>query len=210
MAVNPRQTGIQPTDTTALQQAAALPTGGPFTTPTNDMGSTHGTNNLSDTNLLPWQRSLDPASQGMITGQLNAAYHMPDMVNAAGASDDATSFLQNGIGPHNGTMGMNLSQGYLDSLNQRTNQQTSRNLEKQKFATDQSNIQKQGSALAQAGSNLAQNEQIKLGNFQQQMQYQQAVIQYNLALQGARNQIVGSIFGGVGSIMGVGVAAALA
>lgn len=159
--------------------------------------------NLGENSVLPWQKTLDPESQKLITRSLSSAGDYEGFLNTQGAKDSAESYLHSNALTPQSTMGMELPGNFKNALEQRLNSSAGQSMSNRKFAQDMEGINHGADALAQGGRHLAANEQIKIQNFQQQLAYQQAVQGYNQQLNAAKSQLVGQIFGGMASIAGV-------
>lgn len=163
--------------------------------------TTYGTNDLSETNILPWQRNLDSDTQGLLSDRMNTANNVHALDDTEGASKYGSDFAK-GHMPTTLQGGMGMSPNFTSALATRASNQAGESLTRMKMQSDLDAPSRTGNALANAGTQLRGAEQLKLHNFQQQVQYQDKVNAYNRAIDAERANILGSILGGVGGIAG--------
>lgn len=163
--------------------------------------TTYGMNNLSETNVLPWQRTLDEGTQGLLSDRINTASNAHALDDVPGAVKAGSDFGSGHMPTElNGAMGMNPN--FTNALTARANTQANASLSRMKVQSDLDAPMREGNAMAAAGTQMRGAEQLKLHNFQQQVQYQDKVNAYNRAIDAERAQILGSILGGAGKLAG--------
>lgn len=164
--------------------------------------TTYGMNNLSETNVLPWQRTLDSGTQGLLSDRINTANNVHALDDSGGAASYGQDYAK-GHMPTSLQGGMGMSPNFTSALSTRATNQAGESLGRMKIQSDLEAPGRQGNALANAGTQMRGAEQLKLHNFQQQVQYQDKVNAYNRAIDAARAQVLGSILGGIGKVAGM-------
>lgn len=171
-------------------------------------------NTLSENNLLPGQRALDEGTKGLITAGLNRAnedsgVRVGRMTEGLDSGFNSLPSAQN-VKAEEDALGVSTPSDFGEALN---------NISKNKFKDTYSSLKRDAAyndilrrsdEKASVSNALARNEQLKLKNYSEQLNFvnQRKILneQIRQAKEAGRSDILGSILGGLGAIAGFAVA----
>lgn len=148
--------------------------------------------NLSSTNLLPWQRTVDPSTHEEIGKAINSAETIQSSNEGLKAAEDASNAIMNSVKLPGMSQALSARAGKKFLLGQSSNRQS----------LNAQNVTRQQRELRRLGTQMQNIEQLKKINAEGQLRYADQIAEYNNNLEMAKYQTLSNILGGAGSFYG--------
>lgn len=161
---------------------------------------------LPEDNLPSWQKGLDRATEDSITNQLDLASRSPE---------ERANELMAGITqpkqppqPEPSPLASASMDTVRDAISRRSQRDVNENLGRMRRSATINNEAQRGDDLARASKNIGAAQSIRVSNYKARLEYADTLRQMQLMEEQARAGIIGQILGGVGAVMGFGIAGA--
>lgn len=147
--------------------------------------------NLSDTNLLPWQRTITPETHEALGKAINSAENIQTNNEGLPGAEAAADSVMNSASPSMAT-----------ALSRRAQQRYAIGKSANRQSLTANNVNRQRREVTRIASQMNKVELLKRHNAEGQIRFADQIAEYNDNLEVAKYQVLGNMLGGMGSFAG--------